>query len=120
MMNRSAFASRGVRHPHVKSYGDLLLDTDISFVSSGRPSVDKALPSSLFDGSEERKSTNRLSTSSDTADFFCDSYNRRSLDIPLSPPPRSSNASASASTDDYSNISWSNMQSQSIVIIIVL
>ncbi|CAO2817948.1 unnamed protein product [Amaranthus hypochondriacus] len=114
---KSAFASRGVRHPHVKSYGDLLIDTDISFVSSGRASVDKAIPCPHFDGCEERKSTtNRLSTSSDTADFFCDSYNRRSLDIPLSPPPRSSNASASASasTDDYSNISWSNMQSQSM------
>lgn len=43
--NRSPF-SRGGRGVNTKSYGDLMFpDSDISFVSSGRPSTDRMSPS---------------------------------------------------------------------------
>ncbi|KAJ4964120.1 hypothetical protein NE237_024059 [Protea cynaroides] len=59
---RSPF-TRG-RGPTGKSYGELSApDTDISFVSSGRPSIDRMFPS-LYDHLESGR-TSRLSTSSD-------------------------------------------------------
>ncbi|XP_042492007.1 U-box domain-containing protein 35-like isoform X2 [Macadamia integrifolia] len=58
---RSPFTRRGLTG---KSYGDLPApDTDISFVSSGRPSIDRMFPS-LYDHLESGR-TPRLSTSSD-------------------------------------------------------
>ncbi|XP_056690847.1 U-box domain-containing protein 35 isoform X2 [Spinacia oleracea] len=103
---KSAF-SRGGRHPHFRSYGDILTDNDISFVSNGRPSVDCILPLP-YDYTEERRSTsnNRPSTSSEN-DYIQDTPQRRSFaDTPMSsPPPNFSNYSY----HDNSNITWSNM-----------
>ncbi|URD89618.1 U-box domain-containing protein [Musa troglodytarum] len=49
---RSPFG-RGMRDATTKSFADLSLsDTDISFVSSGRPSTDQAFPPRLSNGSE--------------------------------------------------------------------
>ncbi|KAJ4957677.1 hypothetical protein NE237_024788 [Protea cynaroides] len=60
---RSPF-TRGGRSPTAKSYGDLPPpETDISFVSSGRPSIDRMFPS-LYDHIESSR-TPRLSTNSD-------------------------------------------------------
>uniref|UniRef100_A0A803NCS4 RING-type E3 ubiquitin transferase n=1 Tax=Chenopodium quinoa TaxID=63459 RepID=A0A803NCS4_CHEQI len=110
---RSTF-TRGGRHPHVRSYGDILSDNDISFVSSGRASVDRTLPST-YDVFEERRSTstNRLSSSSEN-DYMNETPQRRSFadTTPLSsPPPNFSNYSF----HDNSNSNWSsNTQSQSM------
>ncbi|KAL9266811.1 U-box domain-containing protein [Drosera capensis] len=98
---RSPF-TRGVKVPNVKSYGELLSDSDISFVSSGRPSVDRAFPS-LYDTFETGKSPNRLSTSSDNTDYTTDSLRRKSIDI--SSPP-----SFSQTSDDSGSHSWSGSQ----------
>lgn len=99
----------------MRSYGDILGDTDISFVSSGRPSVDRMpLPLASDAVPEERRSTNnRLSTSSDNDFLYDTSHRRSSVDTPLSspPPPSSSNISF----DDMTNVNWSNTQSQSMV-----
>ncbi|GMH11806.1 hypothetical protein Nepgr_013647 [Nepenthes gracilis] len=84
---RSPFA-RGGRHPHIKSYGELLSETDISFVSSGRPSVDKLFPS-LYDSVESGGTPNM-------------SLHRKSLDG--CPPPEFSNIS---SLDGGSVSCWS-------------
>ncbi|XP_021729301.1 U-box domain-containing protein 52-like [Chenopodium quinoa] len=106
--------TRGGRHPHVRSYGDILSDNDISFVSSGRASVDRTLPST-YDVFEERRSTstNRLSSSSEN-DYMNETPQRRSFadTTPLSsPPPNFSNYSF----HDNSNSNWSsNTQSQSM------
>ncbi|KAK9097594.1 hypothetical protein Sjap_023091 [Stephania japonica] len=60
---RSPFL-RGGRTPNGRSNGELTLpDTDISFVSSGRPSVDRMFPS--FYDTMDTTRTPRLSTSSD-------------------------------------------------------
>ncbi|GAB2215766.1 hypothetical protein Drorol1_Dr00020164 [Drosera rotundifolia] len=98
---RSPF-TRGGRVPNVKSYGELLSDSDISFVSSGRLSVDRAFPS-LYDTFESGKSPNRLSTSSDNTDYATDSLLRKSIDI--SSPP-----SFSQTSDDSGSNSWSGSQ----------
>ncbi|KAL9253993.1 U-box domain-containing protein, partial [Drosera capensis] len=98
---RSPF-TRGGRVPNLKSYGELLFDSDISFVSSGRPSVDRAFPS-LHDTFESGKSPNRLSTSSDNTDYTTDSLRRKSIDI--SSPP-----SFSQTSDDSGSNSWSGSQ----------
>ncbi|KAL2896804.1 U-box domain-containing protein 52 [Bienertia sinuspersici] len=76
-----------------------------------KQSVDRAMPPSLHDAPEERRSTNRLSTSSDNNDSNYDSSHRRSsVDTPLSTPPRFSNVSF----EDNCSMNWSNMQSQSM------
>ncbi|CAL9078586.1 unnamed protein product [Musa textilis] len=52
LWKRSPFG-RGMRGATTKSFADLSLsDTDISFVSSGRPSTDQAFPPRLSNGSE--------------------------------------------------------------------
>ncbi|KAK3031320.1 hypothetical protein RJ639_035226, partial [Escallonia herrerae] len=61
-LNRSPFTHR--RRPNGKSYGELSSpDTDISFVSSGRPSIDRLFPS--YCDSFEMGATPRFSNFSD-------------------------------------------------------
>ncbi|KAJ9184185.1 hypothetical protein P3X46_007951 [Hevea brasiliensis] len=85
---RSPFTRRGV----AKSYGELSVpDTDISFVSSGRPSVDRMFPA-FYDVPEVGRTTNRLSNVSDmdsNPSFESMHYGRRSIDYG-SPPELSS------------------------------
>ncbi|GAB4854085.1 hypothetical protein Ancab_022667 [Ancistrocladus abbreviatus] len=102
---RSPF-TRGGRHPHVKSYGDLLSDTDISFVSSGRPSVDRMFPP-LYDNDSGR-TPNRLSTSSDNTGYSFESICPKSFPVDISPPPEFS----TISSDDAGRLSWSGSQQQ--------
>ncbi|XP_019054017.1 PREDICTED: U-box domain-containing protein 35-like [Nelumbo nucifera] len=60
---RSPFTCR--KAPNGRSYGELPMpDSDISFVSSGRPSVDRAFAPSLYDHMESVR-TPRLSNASD-------------------------------------------------------
>ncbi|XP_076890505.1 U-box domain-containing protein 35-like [Bidens hawaiensis] len=90
--NRSPFTSR--RRPNGKSYGELPPpESDISFVSSGRMSVDNVLPP--FE-SELSPVNSRMSYSELDNQGFDSSYQgRRSVDVMFSTfdsPPRSSSA----------------------------
>ena len=80
------------RRPNDKSYGELHMpDSDISFVSSGRPSTDRLFPS-LYNSSESGYSNPRLSYSSDTDgnySFESINYGIRSIDH-MGPPDFSS------------------------------
>ncbi|XP_011006665.1 PREDICTED: U-box domain-containing protein 35 isoform X2 [Populus euphratica] len=59
---RSPFTRRGLTG---KSYGELSVpDTDISFVSSGRPSIDRIFPA-FYDNTETNRTPPRLSNFSD-------------------------------------------------------
>ncbi|XP_027189273.1 U-box domain-containing protein 52-like isoform X2 [Cicer arietinum] len=77
------------KRPDDKSYGDLSMqDTDITFISSGRPSTDRLFPSMYNNNnnSESSFSNPRLSYSSDTDgnlsySFESMHYGRRSIDI---------------------------------------
>ncbi|CAI8605796.1 unnamed protein product [Vicia faba] len=75
------------KRPNDKSYGELHMpDSDISFVSSGRPSTDRLFPSIYNQNynSESSFSNPRLSYSSDTDgnySFESMNYGRRSVDI---------------------------------------
>lgn len=81
---RSPFTRRGI---NAKSYGDLHLpDTDISFVSSGRPSVDRMFPA-FYDVGDVGRS-HRSSNVSDIdiiSSFDSMQHGRKSVDI-SSPP----------------------------------
>ncbi|KAI4316194.1 hypothetical protein L6164_024197 [Bauhinia variegata] len=78
---RSPFTAR--KGPNGKSYGELSLpDTDISFVSSGRPSTDRLFPS-LYDNSDSGFSNPRISYSADmdgNYSFEAMQYARKSVD----------------------------------------
>ncbi|XP_019056901.1 PREDICTED: U-box domain-containing protein 35-like isoform X1 [Tarenaya hassleriana] len=97
---RSPLTRRG---KHGSSNGDLSVpESDISFVSSGRPSVDRIYAN--FNDSEPSRTPPRLSNFSD-ASFDTMSYGRKSLDIMNSPPDFSSFeserfSSASQTMDD--------------------
>ncbi|KAK3000369.1 hypothetical protein RJ639_020410, partial [Escallonia herrerae] len=87
-----------------RSYGELSVpDSDISFVSSGRPSTDRMHPSF----SDEMVLTPRLSGGSDTE-------NRLSLGSPFSGPRASDSSNMfgnpSSSSQENVNISWSSSQ----------
>ncbi|KAK2971815.1 hypothetical protein RJ640_009724, partial [Escallonia rubra] len=87
-----------------RSYGELSVpDSDISFVSSGRPSTDRMRPSF----SDEMVVTPRLSGGSDTE-------NRLSFGSPFSGPRASDSSNMfgnpSSSSQDNANISWSSSQ----------
>ncbi|KAL5782850.1 hypothetical protein ACOSP7_007879 [Xanthoceras sorbifolium] len=78
---RSPFTRRGY---NTKSYGELP-DTDISYVSTGRPSIDRIFPA-FYDNSEHSatRTPPRLSNTSDLDignSFESMQYGRRSLDI---------------------------------------
>ncbi|XP_074276410.1 U-box domain-containing protein 35-like isoform X2 [Silene latifolia] len=101
---RSPFG-RGGRHPHVKSYGEIMaIDTDISFVSSGRSSVDRMFPP-LY----EPPGSNRQSTSSDNTDYTYETARRKSSVDILSSPEFST-----VSSNEDSSIHWSNIQPQAM------
>lgn len=81
MKHRSPFTRRG----NGRSYGDLSVpDSDISFVSSGRPSIDRIFPS-LYDNNDPNRTPPRLSNFSDMdygSNFDQSSnYGRRSVDL---------------------------------------
>ncbi|KAL9226930.1 hypothetical protein vseg_002686 [Gypsophila vaccaria] len=106
---RSPFV-RGGRHPHVKSYGELLsADTDISFVSSGRSSVDRMFPPLYEPPESYRVQSNRPSTSSDNTDYIYEPRRKSSVDI----FPAHSDFSVSSS-DDNMSVHWSSMQPQAM------
>ncbi|XP_010417189.1 PREDICTED: U-box domain-containing protein 52-like [Camelina sativa] len=78
---RSPFTRRG----NGRSYGDLSVpESDISFVSSGRPSIDRIFPS-LYDNNDPNRTPPRLSNFSDMdygSNFDQSSnYGRRSMDM---------------------------------------
>ncbi|CAH8263356.1 unnamed protein product [Arabidopsis lyrata] len=78
---RSPFTRRG----NGKSYGDLSVpESDISFISSGRPSIDRIFPS-LYDNNDPTRTPPRLSNFSDM-DYSSNldqssNYGRRSVDL---------------------------------------
>lgn len=78
--NRSPFTRRGLTG---KSYGELSVpDTDISFVSSGRPSIDRIFPA-FYDNTETSRTPPRLSNFSDIdSNYSFESlhHGRKSLD----------------------------------------
>ncbi|KAM7265387.1 hypothetical protein ACFE04_003070 [Oxalis oulophora] len=99
---RSPFTRRGMNG---KSYGEISMpDTDISFVSSGRPSIDRIFPS-MYENSDPGgggRTPPRLSNFSDFDDnqsFESMAFGRRSLDI-MSPREFSS---ASMESERISN-----------------
>ncbi|KAH8503958.1 hypothetical protein H0E87_011559 [Populus deltoides] len=77
---RSPFTRRGLTG---KSYGELSVpDTDISFVSSGRPSIDRIFPA-FYDNTETSRTPPRLSNFSDIdSNYSFESlhHGRKSLD----------------------------------------
>ncbi|XP_076936891.1 U-box domain-containing protein 51-like [Bidens hawaiensis] len=88
---KSPFTSR--RGPNGKSYGELLPpESDISFVSSGRMSVDNVLPPFESELSPVRSRMSFLELDNQGLDSY---QGRRSVDVTFSTfdsPPRSSNA----------------------------
>ncbi|KDP33410.1 hypothetical protein JCGZ_06981 [Jatropha curcas] len=101
---RSPFTRRGVNG---KSYGELSVpDTDISFVSSGRPSVDRMFPA-FYDALDIGR-TSRLSNVSDVDcgnSFESMPYGRRSIDIASGSPPDFMSSMSYESTDRLSSAS---------------
>lgn len=84
--NRSPFTRKGLNG---KSYGELPPppDTDISFVSSGRPSMDRIFPN-FYDNQDTIRSPIRLSNISDldsNNSFESIQFGRKSLDMINSP-----------------------------------
>ncbi|KAK2986984.1 LOW QUALITY PROTEIN: hypothetical protein RJ640_024882 [Escallonia rubra] len=80
-LNRSPFTHR--RGPNGKSYRELSsLDTDISFVSSGRPSIDRLFPS--YGYSFEMGATPRFSNFSDIDK--ASSHFALDTSLPIQPP----------------------------------
>ncbi|KAK6237174.1 hypothetical protein QUC31_020965 [Theobroma cacao] len=100
---RSPFTRRGLNG---KSYPNLHIpDTDISFVTSGRPSIDRMFPP-FYDNQETIRTAPRLSNVSDiesNISFESMQFGRKSVDI--SSPPNIS--SASQDSDKLSNSSAS-------------
>ncbi|XP_022737175.1 U-box domain-containing protein 35 [Durio zibethinus] len=86
---RSPFSRRGLNG---KSYPDLPMpDTDISFVSSGRPSIDRIFPA-FYDSQDISRTAPRLSNVSEiesNLSFESMQFGRKSLEI-SSPPDFSS------------------------------
>lgn len=99
----SPFTRRGLNG---KSYGELSVpDSDISFVSSGRPSIDRIFPP-YYDSMEYGRPP-RLSNGSDMDRQSIDSLpmGRKSVDIMNSPPEFSSISQGSSE-----GLSWSSSQ----------
>ncbi|VVB08880.1 unnamed protein product [Arabis nemorensis] len=78
---RSPFTRRG----NGRSYGDLSVpESDISFVSSGRPSIDRIFPNLYDNNNDPNRTPPRLSNISDMdsgPSFESSNYGRRSVDI---------------------------------------
>ncbi|KAH7524248.1 U-box domain-containing protein 52 [Ziziphus jujuba] len=83
---RSPFTRKG---PNAKSYGELsLAESDISFVSSGRPSVDRGGYSPYYENLDSGRTTPRISNSTEidiNHSFESMLYGRRSVDITTPP-----------------------------------
>lgn len=85
--HRSPFTRRG----NGRSYGELSVpESDISFVSSGRPSIDRIFPNLYDNNSDPNRTPPRLSNYSDMdygpgPSFESSNYGRRSVDISSSP-----------------------------------
>ncbi|WCJ30566.1 Protein kinase protein with adenine nucleotide alpha hydrolases-like domain [Euphorbia peplus] len=96
---RSPFTRRGM----AKSYGELGMppDSDISFVSSGRPSVDRLFPA--FYDSLDSGRNQRLSNVSDAETIDSYGYGRKSVEI--GSPPDFLSASLSFENDRQSSVS---------------
>ncbi|KAF8389484.1 hypothetical protein HHK36_026179 [Tetracentron sinense] len=91
--------TRGARGLNGKSYGEISVpDTDISFVSSGRPSIDHIFPS--FYDNQESGRTPRLSNSSDRS-FESIRSGPKSVDL-------SSIHEFSSISQDSGRMSWSS------------
>lgn len=105
--NRSPFTSR--KGPNGKPYELPQPNTDISFVSSGRPSIDRMNP--LFD-SFETSSTPRLSNFSNFSDLDqgFESYAGRSVDGRISVDARRS-VDGRKSMDTATEISYASIDS---------
>ncbi|OMO91083.1 hypothetical protein COLO4_18649 [Corchorus olitorius] len=107
---RSPFTRRGVNG---KSYPDLPMpDTDISFVSSGRPSIDRIFPA-FYDCQESSRTTPRLSNVSDVdsnASFESMLLGRRSLDI--NSPPNFSSVSQDSDRLSTSSSSMDDVEAE--------
>ncbi|KAM5565423.1 U-box domain-containing protein 35 [Rosa sericea] len=89
---RSPFTRKG---PNGKSYPELpSMDSDISYVSSGRPSIDRIFPTfyDTFDSGKATPTRMSNSTEIDMNHSFesINYYGRRSVDISSSPPTFSS------------------------------
>lgn len=92
MESRSPFTRKG---PNGKSYADLPTpDTDISYVSSGRPSIDRIFPAFYDNLDSGRITPPRMSNSTEidlNHSFESMQYfGRRSVDVSSSPPTFSS------------------------------
>ncbi|KAI5354721.1 PREDICTED: U-box domain-containing [Prunus dulcis] len=89
---RSPFTRKG---PNGKSYADLPMpDTDISYVSSGRPSIDRIFPA-FYDNLDSGRITPPRMSSSTEIDLnhsfeSMQYFGRRSVDVSSSPPTFSS------------------------------
>lgn len=92
MESRSPFTRKG---PNGKSYPELPMpDSDISYVSSGRPSIDRIFPT-FYDAFDSGKATPPRTSNSTEIDMnhsfeSMNYFGRKSLDISSSPPAFSS------------------------------
>ncbi|XWS70637.1 hypothetical protein CRYUN_Cryun03dG0063800 [Craigia yunnanensis] len=107
---RSPFTRRGLNG---KSYPDLRMpDTDISFVSSGRPSIDRTFPA-FYDNQETTRNAPRLSNVSDiesNLSFESMKFGRKSVDI--SSPPDFSPVSQDSDRFSNSSASMDDMEAE--------
>lgn len=99
---KSPFTRGGRMGMNGKTYSELSLpDTDISFVSLGRPSIDHVFPS-FYDNMESSR-TSRLSNSSDVENHSFESIRIGCKSTELNSPPEFS----STSQESTGRLSWS-------------
>ncbi|KAJ7958636.1 Protein kinase domain [Quillaja saponaria] len=107
---RSPFTRKGLNG---KPYGEISTpDTDISFVSSGRPSIDRLFPS-LYDNQEMGLPNSRLSYGSDfdmNYSFESSQFGRRSIDI--SSPPEFSSISQDSERSSFSSPAMDDVEAE--------
>ncbi|CAN6721301.1 unnamed protein product [Malus baccata var. baccata] len=109
---RSPFTRKG---PNGKSYADLPMpDTDISFVSSGRPSIDRIFPAFYNENLDSGRVTPPRMSNSTEIDLnhsfeSMQYFGRRSVDVSSSPPTFSS---VSQDSDRLSSASMEDMEAE--------
>ncbi|RVX17520.1 U-box domain-containing protein 34 [Vitis vinifera] len=102
--------TRGARGPNGRSYGEISLpDSDISFVSSGRPSTDRMFPPFYDSNIDIIRSNPRLSNSSDMDNqtFESSQMGRKSMEIG-SPPE------FLAISQENDRTSWSSQSAEDV------
>ncbi|XP_034682438.1 U-box domain-containing protein 52 isoform X1 [Vitis riparia] len=102
--------TRGARGPNGRSYGEISLpDSDISFVSSGRPSTDRMFPPFYDSNIDLIRSNPRLSNSSDMDNqtFESSQMGRKSMEIG-SPPE------FLAISQENDRTSWSSQSAEDV------